>query len=110
MNEIIMSLIGIILTGITIPLAKYIASLLQEKASESRHANLYSASIIAVQAAEKIIGSGNGQVKFESVMNKLSKRFKWADELKLTEFIESSVHEMSVALGKKGSSLPTLEG
>lgn len=86
--KIIIPLLGTILTF-------YIIPILKEK-------KLYSAVVIAVNAAEQIFReSGKGAEKFAYVSEWIKKKFKISDE-DLKNIIESAVYEINKTKGVEG--------
>jgi hypothetical protein len=101
-------IIGLLILFIAAPLGKRLGSILKNKINEIKHASLQHAAWILVRFAEGFFtGKGRGKEKFEYVMDRLTKKFKWASTLKLEEFVEVAVSEMKKELGNEASSAIT---
>ena len=89
---LIITVIGIVLTGVFMP---YIKS----KASSEQLSTLYSAVKIAVYAAEQLFGSGMGAVKKRYVIDYLASKGLYVDveavSSELNAMIESAVYELT---------------
>ena len=105
-NELITNIILGFILFISVPIAKLIGSYIKISINNINHESLQHAIWILVNAAENIfLGEGKGMDKFQYVYARISKKFPWASDPKIKEYIEEAVRRMSLefkkSLGKK---------
>ena len=89
---LIISVIGLVLTGVFMPYVK-------ARVSSEQLTTLYAAVKIAVYAAEQLFGSGTGEKKKQYVIEYLASKGLYFDEeiisTQLNAMIESAVYELT---------------
>ena len=103
--NIILGIVGAVLLGFAISLGKMIGGLLKGALNNIKHQGFQQEAWVLVRSEEKLFeGSRRGTEKLNFVYARLAKKFPWASNAKLGEFIKATVQAMHAELGNGESS------
>jgi hypothetical protein len=104
-KELVLAGVGAGLLGVAGHFGRMLATLIKTLIGKIKHQSLQQGAWVVVRAAEKLIkGRRGGKKKLDYAISRLTKKFPWASQLKLTEFVESAVQAMRAETGNGASS------
>lgn len=86
--------LNLVISFLIIPIGKNLGRFIKLQIQNIKHKQLKESAWILISAAEKIYNKNQCEEKLQYVSERLKKKFPWASNLKIKEFIEAIVFEI----------------